>query len=192
MRCYTVLCVLVVAFLFQLSPLDAASVRKRSLEAKCPYGEFYNEAAGFCEYCSLVCRDPRSQNCVEFCPTYASVQIANLEAKSREAGSANSSNSSSFNPETIVGFVIAGLVFVVFVAGFIYKFRKPVGQEEEVPEEAYTGFGADDLPLQNLASNSRQDTANSENFPLVTTPNHLTSTATAAYKYVVRVILCAF
>ena len=57
------------------------------------------------------------------------------------------------------------------MARFIYKFRRSVGQEEEVPEEAYTGFGADDLPLQNLPSDSRQDTANSENFPLVTTPN---------------------
>merc|ERR1739838_1231689 len=158
--------------LFQHSQIAAAFVKKRSLEAQCEFGEFFNTAAGHCEYCSIMCRDPKSKICVYYCPTYASVQIASLEAKSREVGSTNSNNnssssSSSINSVAVVGCVIAGLVAVVVAVGLSHRFRRPTEHrvvEEEEEEEA----DSDSLPFEQLAANSREDSTHSENFPLAT------------------------
>jgi len=117
MSSHIVLNVLVVAVFFTLT-VDAVHV-KINFEAQCEkFGEFFNTAAGHCEYCSIMCHDPRSQTCVYYCSKYAEVQIAKLEAKASEKdATANNEprQPREMNPMQIGGFIGGSLVFVVIL-----------------------------------------------------------------------------
>jgi len=89
-----------------------------NFEDRCEeFGFFWNTAARFCETCTVVCKDLRSQNCVYYCPTYSSQQISRLDAKSNN----ETSNITTANPSIMIGvFVVVGLavvaLFIVFIA----------------------------------------------------------------------------